>query len=336
MNREELAFVNQQLAGMLRSGIPLEGALRQLCANMKRGKFREELQALEADLAKGVPLPEALASRKLPEFYVRMLQLGAQTDDLPGVLTLVADYYQQAHLVGTRLKGLMVYPSIVLLASLGLSGFLAVICHGLMTGGNTFLDILWDYRLNAAESMDRMLFQLWAPVVALSLATLALVITMTVPRFRHYLRWWLPGFRENSLTNLASAMNLMLSHGSHLGEALELARHLETGTPAGAELQRWKTRLAAGNARIDEIAAGSKVFPPLFIWLAAQGGQDLAAGFKKAADIFRARALYRIEMLLYAALPVTVLVLGLMIFSQYFPIFRMLTLWIDSLGNMGN
>ena len=31
MNLDEFAFVNQQLAAMLRDGIPLEGALRQLC-----------------------------------------------------------------------------------------------------------------------------------------------------------------------------------------------------------------------------------------------------------------------------------------------------------------
>src|SRR5256885_7805883 len=49
MKLEELAFVNQQLAGMLKSGIPLEGALRQLCANMRRGQLRVELEALEAD-----------------------------------------------------------------------------------------------------------------------------------------------------------------------------------------------------------------------------------------------------------------------------------------------
>jgi len=127
MKYEELAFVNQQLAGMLKSGIPLEGALRQLCANMRRGQYRTELDALEKDLAKGVPLKEALSARKLPEFYVRMIQLGAQSNDLPGVLTLVADYYQRAHLGWTRLKGLMVYPVIVLVASLGLAAFVAVI-----------------------------------------------------------------------------------------------------------------------------------------------------------------------------------------------------------------
>src|SRR5437867_7895499 len=87
MNHEEFAFVNHQLAGMLRDGIPLEGSLRQLCSQMQRGQLRSELQLLERDLAKGVPLATALTARKLPELYVQTLQIGARTNDLPAVLT---------------------------------------------------------------------------------------------------------------------------------------------------------------------------------------------------------------------------------------------------------
>jgi len=331
MKYEELAFVNHQLAGMLKSGIPLGGALRQLCTQMRRGRFRAELEALEADLVKGVPLPEAVGARQLPDFYVKMIQLGARTGDLPGVLTLVADYYQRTDLGWTRLKGLMVYPAIVLLASLALSAFVAVVCTALFSGdGGLFSD-----DSTAGLGTARMLFAMWTPTAGLLLITLAVAVALAVPAFRRFLRWWLPGFRENSLTNLASTMNLMLSSGSHLGEALDLAEHLERGTPAGAELQRWKSRLTEGNARIADIAANSKVFPPLFVWLLAQGGENLASGFKKAAEIYFARASYRMDLLLYAALPVSVLVLGTMILGQFLPLFRALTLTVDMLGDMG-
>ena len=69
MKYDEFAFFNQQLAAMLRDGIPLEGALRRLCEEMRRGKLRDELQALEADLANGTPIADALQLRQLPELY---------------------------------------------------------------------------------------------------------------------------------------------------------------------------------------------------------------------------------------------------------------------------
>jgi len=117
MKNDEFSFFNQQLAAMVRDGIPLERALRRLCADMRHGQLRAELEKLEADLAKGAPLREAAARRKLPDLYRQMLEVGAQSNNLPAVLTLLADHYQRRHVVWTRLKGLMVYPLIVLAAS---------------------------------------------------------------------------------------------------------------------------------------------------------------------------------------------------------------------------
>ena len=88
MKNDEFAFFNQQLAAMLRDGIPLEGALKRLCDDMQRGRLRDELQALEADLARGTPMAEALQTRRLPEIYKRMVLVGMKSGDLPGALTM--------------------------------------------------------------------------------------------------------------------------------------------------------------------------------------------------------------------------------------------------------
>ena len=111
---DELAFLNQQLAGMLKAGIPLEAALRQLCLSMRRGRLRSELEALQADLTQGTPLESALAGRRLPDFYKEMVRVGAKSNNLPAILTLLADYYQRVHALWTRLKTLLIYPLIVL------------------------------------------------------------------------------------------------------------------------------------------------------------------------------------------------------------------------------
>ena len=66
MSYDELAFFNQQLAAMLREGIPLEAALKQLSSGMRTGSFRAELEELQDDLARGTPLADALKRRSLP------------------------------------------------------------------------------------------------------------------------------------------------------------------------------------------------------------------------------------------------------------------------------
>ena len=119
MKLDEFAFVNHQLAGMIRAGIPLEGALRQTCQTMNAGSLRAELSLLEADLARGAPLREALASRKLPGFYTRMMEIGAQGSDLPALLTLLADYYQRLHQLGAGHRGTLAAYGALMLGTAG-------------------------------------------------------------------------------------------------------------------------------------------------------------------------------------------------------------------------
>jgi len=331
MNHDELAFVNQQLAGMLRAGIPLEGALQRLCAEMQRGRMREEFEKLEADLAQGLPLADALNLRKLPEFYSRMVQAGVKSNDLPGMLTLLADYYREVHAIWTRLKGLMVYPVIVLGLSLVLSTFLAVLLGRFYAVMNQDQVPVWNifdivcFSRGSRSSPSSLqlqagfLAQVWIPPLMVALVFGVALLLSVVPRFRHEMCWSLPAFKEACLARFARAMAILLQGGCALPEALALLGQMEKGTRAGKELRRWQERCASGHGKFSELAADGKVFPPMFIWLVAGAEEDLSTGFRRAAETYRARAAYRTEVLLYCALPASLLLLGLVILGQIYP-----------------
>src|ERR1700739_1406109 len=125
MKNDEFAFFNQQLAAMLRDGIPLEGALKRLCEEMHAGKLRDELLALETDLARGTPMADALKARQFPELYKRMVLVGIKSGDLPGALTMLADYFQRQNDIWTRLRSMMTYPLIVMFAAFLISFLIA-------------------------------------------------------------------------------------------------------------------------------------------------------------------------------------------------------------------
>ena len=162
-----------------------------------------------------------------------------------------------------------------------------------------------------------------------ALIPLAGVVAATLPACRARLRWRLPAFREASLAQLASAIALMLKNGATLPEALALAEALESHTPAAAPLARWRRRLEAGQGKPADWDAENRPFPPLFLWLVQRSGEDVAAGFQQAADLYRARASYRIEMMLYGALPVAIVLLGLMVLWQAAPG----VIWLTRLGD---
>src|ERR1041385_7032193 len=326
MNYDEFAFFNQQLSAMLRAGIPREGALRRLCVGMRDGALKAELQSLEASLSKGTPLRDAVRAAKLPELYQHLLEVGAQSNDLPGVLTLLADHYQRRHNLWTRLKGLMVYPIIVLIAAFVLSCFIGYLL------GNLVWPSLEGITAQSAPPFVKV--TLWLTPVLLGFVVVAATLAFATPAARRALRWRVPAFKESSLAQVASAMSLMLRSGVPLDRALGLVERLEQGTRAGTELAAWRQRLASGQGRFSDLAQPGRAFPPLFVWLVGRG-DDLAGGFQRAAEIYQARAKHRADMFLYSALPCSVLALGVMIISQMQPVYMTLIRFMNMIGDAG-
>lgn len=331
MNHDEFAFFNRQLAAMTREGIPLEGALRQLSHGMRAGALRQEVELLEKDLASGTPLGKAIESRAFPELYRRMVRVGVTGHDLPGVLTMVADHYDRSHALWTRLKGLMVYPVLVVIISLGLTTIISVVL------GRFLRDFLAQPVFGNAPEMLQgswLLLSVWAPPLLLGAVVIAGIALASSTKGRGWLRWSLPGFREASIAQLASALALMLRKGTPLPEALALAEGLERGTPAEPELSRWRTQTEQGQGSPAKWLSRTPI-PPLFLWLVQQAGADVAGGFDKASELYHRRASYRIEMMLYGALPVSILLLAQMILWQAAPLLQTLVWFMNLLGDLG-
>ena len=335
MNTDEFTFFNQQLAAMLRDGIPLEGALRRLCQEMRRGSLRDELTALETDLAKGTPMAAALAPRQLPELYRRMILVGVKSGDLPGALTMLADYFQRQNNVWTRLKSMMTYPLIVMFVAFLISLVLAFAWNCVI--GPSFKDIYSGMGIHipvATLFAFQTLQAIWIFPMALGVLFLVMLSLVFLPTMRGKILWRLPAFKEATVSRIASAVNLLLKNGISLPEAIGLVEQLENNRVATADLQVWRTKLAAGITKFSEVATGSKLIPPMFVWIVSGSGENVSEGFKRAADIYHSRAIYRTEVALFSVLPLASLFLGVVVISQAFLVISMFLPMIAMVTNL--
>lgn len=338
MNLDEFAFFNQQLARMLRDGIPLEGALRKLSQDLRRGALRNELTALETDLSQGVPLADALDRRDLPPLYKRLLVIGARSSDLPASLTLLADYFQRQHMLWTRLKGLMVYPVLVLLGAF----FLSVLLWQINT---RFVMPIWSDVFNgwllgpsmpfATQMSIPLLQNAWVFPVLFALPLGLVLLLACVPALRQAVLNRLPGFREARLAQTAMAAHMLLKGGIPFPEAVGVIEDMQPRGRLRNELASWKRNIAAGVRHFASVAAGGRFFPPLFIWMVGSTGEDLPAGFRQAAEIYEARATQRAETMLYAALPVMVMGIGLLVLLQAFLVVSAFLVFVQILNSLG-
>lgn len=329
MKPDELAFANEQLAGMLKSGLPLEGSLRELTASMKSGSLRTELEALEKDLVKGTELPKALDKRDLPPLYVRMLKVGVKGGNLPEVLQCMADHYRRESTLWIRLKSLMVYPLLVLVVTIAFAFWFDWV-------GEEIWKIVYgtwprDMPDPRREGLTGLL--LWVPRIFLALFALVALAVWALPGLRHNLRWQLPAFHEAALSQVAASVAMLLRSGCPLDEVFGLVRELEGNSPGGIELGEWSDRLARGQGKPDEFARGGLAFPPLFVWVLNSEGEDLAEGFERAAEIYHTRAMNRADISLCYFWPLSILTMGCLVGSQVIVSFLPLKRMMDSLGS---
>jgi type II secretory pathway component PulF len=172
---------------------------------------------------------------------------------------------------------------------------------------------------------------IWAFPAAIFLMLAAALAVIFLPAVRKKILWRLPAFREAAVARIAASIHLLLKNGVSLPEAVDMAAQLEPSPLAVADLQAWRQKLAAGAVKFSEVAAGNKLIPAMFTWLVSGAGENLADGFKRAGEIYHARAVYRTEVALYTVLPIASLFLGAVVISQaclliamFLPMFSMI------------
>lgn len=332
MKAEELAFFNQQLAGMLKSGIPLEGALSEINRDLGNGKLKQEVEKLQQTLSSGTDLSSAIAQTNFPPLYKKVLQVGAKSENINQILILLADYYQRSSLLWNRFRTIILYPFLVLTTAFGVSCFLAysfsAFAESLTLEQNPFLP---PQQQPFSPELTQALISL-TPIVfgSLLLAALGLLI---FPSWRARALWFFPGLKEASLAQTASISSLLLKSGVPFSDAIQLLSELQTNKATKHDLNNWSKRHAEGEARFANLAKGSRAFPPLFVWLVSSSGEAITEGFEKAATLYQRRADYRAELFLVAAVPISLLFTVLLLIVQAFPMVRFMTSSLNALDS---
>lgn len=335
MKLDELALANQQLADMLKSGMPLEGALREVCESCARGTLKAEFSALEQDLAAGKSLEDAIDQRNLPELYQHTLKAGAKPNQLPTVLNGLADHYAGTHAAWERLRSVLIYPILVLVAATCVSLTTSILLANLFAVFEPELTFMlaWHYPYGEGVNANRYLIFTWIPPAILITLVVVTFISLRTARIRREAEWILPAFKENKLATFASSMAVLIRGGIPLSNALGLIEKTDHDSRLAEEIRTWNAALASGESTFGAAAKSSRLLPPLFLWAVTSCGSNLADGFSKASGIFQSRANYKIELLLNTALPVFVLVLGGVIVAQTYPVMQSMVTLLDRLGS---
>lgn len=115
LSLKDRIIMTEQLAVMLRAGISLPRALRDLQEESSSKQVREVLSGIVVDVEGGVPFSTALSKqpRSFSSVYYQMVKGGEQSGNMSEILTKLAYQQQKDYELRGKVRGALIYPAIV-------------------------------------------------------------------------------------------------------------------------------------------------------------------------------------------------------------------------------
>lgn len=124
----DFLLFNQQLAAILRAGIPILQAITMLRKRAQSSGLATVLADVEEKIRGGAALSEAFAAQGsiFPRIYTASILAGERSGALDEVLDRYLSYMRRSVTLRRKIRGALAYPTMLLLASFGMVAFLTV------------------------------------------------------------------------------------------------------------------------------------------------------------------------------------------------------------------
>src|SRR6195256_2964945 len=124
----DFLLFNQQLAALIRAGIPIPQAISMLRKRAASARLRAVLGDVEDQIRGGAALSEAFAAQGtiFPRIYTAAILAGERSGALDEVLSRYVTYMRRSVGLRRKIRGALAYPTFLLFASLGMVVFLTV------------------------------------------------------------------------------------------------------------------------------------------------------------------------------------------------------------------
>ncbi|QSX73552.1 type II secretion system F family protein [Lysobacter arenosi] len=124
----DIAIFSRQIATMMKSGVPIVGAMEIIANGNKNPRMVTLVNAVRADVESGSSLYEALCKHpvQFDELYRNLVRAGEAAGVLETVLDTVATYKENIEALKGKIKKAMFYPAMVMAVAMIVSSILLV------------------------------------------------------------------------------------------------------------------------------------------------------------------------------------------------------------------
>lgn len=261
-----------QLAVMLRAGLTLLTALKNVADQAPRLSVRNLWLAVSARVQQGSSLADSLQPyRAFPPLVVQLVRIGEQTGNLEAVLTRGAKIMERRRQLRNTLVTALMYPALVTIAALGVATFMVVsvipkvekflgqLGRKLPAITQSLLDISWVVRTYWLEGL-----------VGAGLFVAGATLLYWTPAGRLFIDRWLLRvplignlFRLAATSLLARSLSILLQSGVTLLEALRTVELLPANHYLRQVISRAREEVIRGGSLADGLRQRGGYLPML-------------------------------------------------------------------------
>ncbi|KAA1149688.1 type II secretion system protein GspF [Pseudoalteromonas sp. FUC4] len=295
ISTSDLALITRQLATLIQSALPVEGAVMAVAEQCEKPRLKRMLMSVRSKVVEGYTLADGLSEfpHVFDDLYRAMVAAGEKSGHLDQVLNRLADYTEQRQHMRSQITQAMVYPIILVVFAIGIVSVLlgTVVPKILKTFEKTKQVLPWTTEWVMAGS--HFVQNYWfISLIAITAIAIGIKHALKQPKIRF---WWddrvlhMPGIgkvaRGINTARFARTLSILSSSSVPLLEGMRIS---------GGVLVNEKIKKAVADAS-DRVSEGAslraalqqtKLFPPMMLHMIASGEKsgELEQMLERAAN----------------------------------------------------
>ncbi|UPQ82958.1 GspF family T2SS innner membrane protein variant XcpS [Pseudomonas knackmussii] len=280
LSARDLALVTRQLATLVQAALPIEEALRAAAAQSTSQKIKSMLLAVRARVMEGHSLAASLREypSAFPELYRATVAAGEHAGHLGLVLDQLADYTDQRQQSRQKIQLALLYPVILLVASLAivvlLLGYVVPDVVKVFVNTGQQLPALTTGLIAVSELVQRWGWLMFVGLVAAGFAMRQALRDEKIKRRWHALILRIPLVgrlaRATNTARFASTLAILTRSGVPLVDALGIAAAVIANLRIRDKVIEAAQRVREGGSLTRALDATGE-FPPMMLHMIASG-----------------------------------------------------------------
>jgi type IV pilus assembly protein PilC len=346
IGRNEFLLFNQQLASIVKAGIPLEKGLRELSQDVSSGSMRKLINDIADELEAGTNIEEAFEKRQkhFPPLYGRILKAGVETGRLSEMLISLNRHLEMANQTRRIIFEAISYPIVILvLAAVIITCIFTFVIPQFslsfseLTEGYVRLPAITRFYISLAQNVVPFWITVAIILVAIAFLFRQLSKSTAGRRFKESLFLSIPiigkVYHSSILSRMAEAMAILISAGCDIPEAIRLSAG-STGSEILIKESETIAKQVEQGANILEAGQFCKFIPKLFFYSIQLGTQrnELQDNLYGIGQMYAEQAGFGQSRLQAVLLPIMLICVGGFILTAVAAMFVPIVTFINMLS----